>query len=129
MSLNKFFSNFLIFTGILGLAAYFLEAMDESQQVLIPHFWLIFAALFLLTSGAYLISWYGIKTGGETSIYMIMAAIVGKLLFCLVLVLVYVLKIKVSAFSFALNFFSLYFLFTAFEVYALLRNLRHQNKT
>ena len=51
-----------------------------------------------------------------------------KLLFCMVLVLVYLLKFKVNDIIFVANFISLYFLFTAFEVYALLCNLRHQNK-
>jgi hypothetical protein len=43
-------------------------------------------------------------------------------------VLVYVLKTPVSSLHFVLNFFSLYFLFSGFEIYALLCNLRHSIK-
>ena len=81
-----------------------------------------------ITLIAYLISWAGIKMGGEGSVFVIMGPIVMKLLFSLTFVVIYLRKIRVDGVFFALEFFSLYFLFTAFEVYCLLRNLRDQNK-
>jgi amino acid transporter len=98
------------------------------EGLLIPKFWVIFGTIALLTLLAYIFSWIGIRKGGEFSIVAIMGGILLKLLFCMVLVLVYLLKFKVDDIVFAANFISLYFLFTAFEVYALLCNLRHQNK-
>lgn len=42
--------------------------------------------------------------------------------------LIYLYKYKVNDIVFVLNFFYLYFFYTAFEIYSLLSNLRVQNK-
>nr|WP_305121741.1 hypothetical protein [Pedobacter mongoliensis] len=112
-----------------GLVAWFFEHKNADDVILVPKFWVIFGFLSGLTIIAYGISVFGIKNGGENSVYIIMSAIVIKLLFSMMFVAVYLLKFRVNSLFFALEFFSLYFLFTSFEVYALLRNLRHQNKT
>lgn len=113
----------------MGAAAYWFEASNPTNTILVPKFWVIFGFLAVLTLIAYFGSLIGIKKGGESSVFLIMGGIVVKLLFCMSFVLVYLLKFKVNDVYFALEFFSIYFLFTAFEVYALLCNLRHQNKT
>lgn len=113
----------------MGLGAYLLEANNPADTVLVPKFWVLFGFLIIITIIAYLVSIAGIKNKGENSVYIIMGAIIIKLLFCMSLVLVYLLKFKVNHVFFAAEFFSLYFVFTSFEVYALLCNLRHQNKT
>ena len=128
MSLNRFLILFTTFTLIVGLAAYILQITMPNEQLLIPKFWVIFGALAMLTLLAYIFSWIGIKKGGEFSVLAIMGGILIKLIFCMILVLVYLQKFKVNDLVFVGNFISLYFLFTAFEVYALLCNLRHQNK-
>jgi hypothetical protein len=119
---------YTIFTLLLGLIAYFIDYNYPDKDLLILKFWVIFGTIATLTLMAYIFSWIGIKKGGEFSIVAMMGGILLKLLFCMVLVLVYLLKFKVNDIIFAANFISLYFLFTAFEVYALLCNLRHQNK-
>jgi hypothetical protein len=128
LKLSKFLLQYLLFTFLLGLTAYLIHQQYPGDSLLIPKFWVIFGAIALLTLLAYIFSWIGIRKGGEFSIVAIMGSILLKLLFCMVLVLVYLLKFKVNDIIFAANFISLYFLFTGFEVYALLCNLRHQNK-
>lgn len=128
MKLSKFLLQYLLFTFLLGLTAHLIHQQYPGDGLLIPKFWVIFGAIALLTLLAYIFSWIGIRKGGEFSIVAIMGSILLKLLFCMVLVLVYLLKFKVNDIIFAANFISLYFLFTGFEVYALLCNLRHQNK-
>jgi hypothetical protein len=128
MSLNRFLILFTTFTLIVGLAAYSLQITMPNEQLLIPKFWVIFGAVATLTLLAYIFSWIGIKKGGKFSVLAIMGGILIKLIFCMILVLVYLQKFKVNDLVFVGNFISLYFLFTAFEVYALLCNLRHQNK-
>lgn len=128
MSLNRFLLLFTTFTLIVGLAAYSLQITMPKEQLLIPKFWVIFGAVAMLTLLAYIFSWIGIKKGGDFSVLAIMGGILLKLIFCMILVLVYLQKFKVNDLVFVGNFISLYFLFTAFEVYALLCNLRHQNK-
>jgi hypothetical protein len=128
VKLYRFFILYTIFTLLLGLIAYFIDYNYPDKDLLILKFWVIFGTIATLTLLAYIFSWIGIKKGGEFSIVAMMGGILLKLLFCMVLVLVYLLKFKVNDIIFAANFISLYFLFTAFEVYALLCNLRHQNK-
>lgn len=128
MSFSRFFLFFGLFTLVIGIIAYSIESFT-AETVLIPKFWVIFGALAGLTLAAYAASDAGIKKGGELSVYAILGAIIIKLLFAMALVLVYLLKIRVNSVLFAVEFFSLYFLFTVFEVICLLRNLRLQNKT
>lgn len=126
MSITRFLFFYTLFTFGLGVLVYTLHAND--LLTLMPKFWVIFGAIALLTLMAYIFSWIGIRKGGEFSVLAILGGILLKLIFCMVLVLVYLQKFKVNDLVFAGNFISLYFLFTAFEVYALLCNLRHQNK-
>ena len=129
MTLSRFLFLFFGFTLIVGAGADLIERYNPSDTVLIPKFWVVFLTIALLTLIAFILSWFGIQKGGDISVFTILGGIVLKLLFCMVFVLVYLLKFKVNDIQFVVNFFSLYFLFTAFEVYCLLRNLRHQNKT
>ncbi|MXV49360.1 hypothetical protein GS399_00130 [Pedobacter sp. HMF7647] len=129
MNLNKSIAYFLVYTGILVCLTVLVSKLVQPAQILIPGFWIIFLSVAILTFISYMLALSGIKKGGEMSINMIMAAIGMKLIFCLALVVVYLLKFKVNGLLFAADFFSVYLLFTAFEVYTLLRNLRHQNKT
>ena len=128
MSLLRFLLLFVLVTLILGFSIYVVELFDVSNQILVPKIWIIFTFMAAIKLIAYLISWAGIKMGGEGSVFVIMGPIVMKLLFSLTFVVIYLRKIRVDGVFFALEFFSLYFLFTAFEVYCLLRNLRDQNK-
>jgi hypothetical protein len=129
LNLSRFLILFSGFTLLLGAGADLIESANPDDTVLIPKFWVVFGTIAFLTLIAYLLSWIGIRKGAEVSVFTILGGIVMKLLFCMVFVLVYLLKFRVNDIQFVLNFFSLYFLYTAFELYCLLRNLRHQNKT
>ncbi|WP_106292168.1 hypothetical protein [Arcticibacter pallidicorallinus] len=121
MSIKKFLFQFC---GVLIAASVLALALDAYYSLLVPQFWLIFGFLAGLTIVAYIASYAGIKTGGELSVYVLMAAIFIKLIVSLLFVVIYLQKHRVNGTFFALEFFSLYFLFTAFEVKSLLLNLR-----
>jgi len=55
-----------------------------------------------------------------------MAATAVKILACLIFVVIFLAKNKVNKYVFLGDFFYVYFLNTAFEVYILLRTLRHK---
>ena len=129
MSLRTFLLFLFLIAAVLGLTAWLIEANNPADVLLIPKFWVVFGFLFVVTVIAYVVSMAGIKNGGENSIFVIMGVATLKLLLSLSLVLVYSLKFKANPVLFVVEFFSLYFSFTSFEVYALLCNLRHQNKT
>jgi len=121
LSLKQFFLQFAIVSAILAVLAI---SLDVFFAVLVPQFWLIFFFLGGLTLLAYVTSYTGIKSGGELSVYILLAAIFIKLIVSLLFVVFYLQKHRVNSTYFALEFFSLYFLFTAFEVKSLLLNLR-----
>lgn len=118
-----------VFAVLLAAAALGLERALAPREILSPHFWALFIALFLLTLVAYVVSDLGIRRGGEVSIYSIMGGIFIKMMLSLVLITVLIMKFPDNKLITAINFFSIYLLFTVFEVTCLLRNLRDQKKT
>jgi len=94
---------------------------------LVPLFWLMFLMFALLTFLLCFFTLLGNRKNAETSIQVFMVASVIKLLVCLFFVLFYVYHYHINQVQFIGCFFYLYLLNTAFEIYALLCNLRLQN--
>lgn len=117
---------YLFFIVAIGLPP--IVASYQYPTLLIPGFWALFWFFCLLTL-LVIVSVLLVQLRGkaETSAQTFLAATVIKLLLCMVTALLYILKFDVDKAHFILNFFYLYFLNTAFEIYALIRNLRHQN--
>ncbi|MBB5397902.1 MULTISPECIES: hypothetical protein [unclassified Mucilaginibacter] len=126
MKIQATLISFVVF--ILLLAALPAWAMfSGNNHLLIPHFWAMFAfitGLTLLVVVALLVTQ---KINPENYAQTFLAVTVFKLLVSLAFVVVFILKNKVEKTIFAADFFYLYFLNMAFEVYVLLRNLRNQN--
>jgi hypothetical protein len=117
-----------LYTAFLAGFAGLIPLLFPGNNFLVDQFWIIFSFVAFVTYLAYLLVFIGVKKHPETGILAIMGSIAIKMLFCLVFILVYSLKAKGIGITFAFNFFSLYLLFTFFEIYCLLCNLRHQNK-
>lgn len=128
MSLAKFTIYYLLYTLVLAGIAYALPHIFPHTTLLVKKFWLVFCFLGGLTYIAYLTAFFGIKMDPQAGVMAIMGSIVLKMIFSLAFVLIYSLNSAEKGIVFALNFFSLYLLFSFFEIYSLLCNLRHQNK-
>lgn len=128
MGIQRFVINYVIYTAVLAGIAILLPHLFPNIKLLADKFWLVFGFLGGLTFIAYVVAFIGIKRNPEAGIMAIMGSIAVKMLFSMAFVLVYSLNHKGKDIVFVLNFFSLYLLFTFFEIYGLLRNLRHQNK-
>lgn len=118
--------SFSLFVAALAILPVCLS-FSGNQNLLVPHFWLMFffvTALTLLVISGILVTQ---KINPENYAQTFLAATVFKILLCLGFVVVFMLKIKAEKTVFVANFFYLYFLNMAFEVYVLLRNLRNQN--
>lgn len=126
MSFQKFLSYYILLIIISAGAAYIGNQFIFNQNLLIPHFWGVYTFMALITLLVYLASIYALKLDGEFQSYILLGAIVIRFLGSLILLLFYILKNKVDSVLFMSNFFSIYLLFTVFEIYCLLRNLRHQ---
>jgi hypothetical protein len=129
MKLLHFVAYYHAFGALVALLAIGVQRLAEPVVILGPHFWLLYAVVFTLTLVAYILSDLGIRKGGEISIYSLIGGLFIKLFACLAAVAVLIIKFPENKTLTAFNFFSLYFLFTVFEVICLLRNLRDQNQT
>jgi hypothetical protein len=116
---------FLWFTVIIAIPPYYLKNYGHADMIM-PDFWLIFFFL----SGLTLLVVTGILVVRQMYPTMFSEAFMGatviKILSCLIFVLVFLAKNKVNKYVFIGDFFYVYFLNTAFEVYILLRTLRHK---
>jgi hypothetical protein len=128
LSLPKFTLLYIVYTLILAGIAFALQAQFQDMKILADKFWVVFGFLAGITFIAYWVADLGIKRNPETGIMAIMGSIALKMIFSMAFVLIYSLNSKEKGMVFVLNFFSLYLLFSFFEIYCLLRNLRHQNK-
>ncbi len=94
---------------------------------LVSGFWLIFFFLSGLTF-LVLISILIVQQKNEDYyVQGFLAATTVKILACLVFIVVFLMKNKVNKYVFLADFFYIYLLNMVFEVYVLLRNLRHKN--
>ncbi|MEO5910724.1 MAG: hypothetical protein ABIP95_07530 [Pelobium sp.] len=128
MGFTKFFLYFFLLVIISSLSFWSIDHFLFSQTVLIPYFWLVFGFMATITLLVYLISVWGLKIGGDYQSHILLASITIRLLLSMVFILIYTQKVRVDSILFITNFFSVYLLFTVFEIYCLLRNLRHQIK-
>ncbi|QDW28281.1 hypothetical protein FFJ24_018575 [Pedobacter sp. KBS0701] len=116
-----------MFVGLLIGVVAVLPLLFPDAPLFVNNFWVMFGFLAGITYIAYMLVDIGVKRDPEVGIMAIMGSIAVKMIFCMAFVLIYSIKAKGIGLVFLLNFFSLYLLFTAFEIYCLLRNLRHQN--
>lgn len=114
----------LVYGLALLLQKYFTNVLLISSA-----FPLILGFLYGLTLIVFILSYIGIKSSAETGVLALLGGSVLKLLFALIFVFFMFRKYPENQIVLALNFFSVYFLFTIFEVTVLLLILRDQKKT
>ena len=122
MSFTSYFKNLFIATLILTLLTYFLCRLEQfaSTQLFI---WSSLVFFFLLSCGVYAMASRGISTANNHRfVSMITGSFTGKLLLCVVYVLVYALIVRPEGKPFfIIPFFIYYIVFTVMEVWALLK--------
>ena len=95
--------------------------------MLVVHFWLIF---FYISGLTFLVVCSILFVQFKNKEYYAQAFLAGttvKILACLIFIVVFLMKNKVNKSAFLADFFYIYLLNMVFEVYLLLRNLRHKN--
>ena len=116
---------FLWFTFIIAIPPYALEQYGHAN-LLISDFWLIFGFM----SGLTLLVIASILVIRQMYPTMFSEAFMGatgfKILACLLFVVVFLKNNTVNKYVFLGDFFYIYLLNTAFEIYILLRTLRHK---
>jgi hypothetical protein len=125
--LKRLFISFGIATVLIALPPAVLGYAGK-QSWFIPGFWLIFQFFSSLTFLICLSVIWGQRQNGTLGGQIFLGATTLKLVLCMTLALIYLRKYTVNDVVFVLNYFYLYFSYTAFEIYSLLSNLRVQNK-
>ncbi len=128
MELKRYIIIYLLFSLFLAGISWTLPLIFPSEKIMSPFYWGIFAFVAGLTFIASVLVFLGLRLRPETGVMSIMISIALKLFFSIAFILIFSLKYKKLDLIFVFNFFSLYLLFTCFEIFALLRNLRHQNR-
>ena len=118
--------SYLLFVVFLAIAPIAMQHNGYADW-LVPHFWLIFfymSGLTFLVLSAILYVQY---KNGEYYTQAFLAGTTVKILGCLIFIVIFSMKNKVDKYVFIADFFYIYFLNMGFEIYVLLRNLRHKN--
>jgi peptidoglycan/LPS O-acetylase OafA/YrhL len=114
---------FVVLLAIMPIAA----QHNGYADWLVTNFWLIF---FFLSGLTFLVLVSILVVQQKNKDYYVqgfLAATTVKILACLVFIVVFLMKNKVNKYVFLADFFYIYLLNMVFEVYVLLRNLRHKN--
>ncbi len=122
---------FFIAFGICTIAIALLPALADNlgkSGWLVPGFWLLFQFFSSLTFLISLAVIWAQQKNGTLGGQVFLGATTLKLLLCMTIALIYTHRYKVNDIVFVLDYFYLYFLYTVFEIYVLLTNLRVQNK-
>ncbi len=125
----KILPSILSYFGFIILLAVlpFVAQHNGYDDWLVPRFWLIFfflSGLTFLVLGSILIVQ---QKNEEYYVQVFLAATTVKILACLVFIVLFLMKNKLNKHVFLADFFYVYLLNMVFEVYILLRNLRHKN--
>jgi hypothetical protein len=117
---------YLVFVLLLAIPPILLQH-NGNTDMLVQRFWLVF---FYISGLTFLVVCSILFVQFKNKEYFTQAFMVGttvKILACLFFIVIFLMKNKVNKFAFLADFFYTYLLNMVFEVYLLLRNLRHKN--
>ena len=125
MNLSKAIISFLIFTALVAVPPVALIIFDRGD-FLVPNFWGIFIFMSVITLIVTFMVLLVQQKNNEVYAQAFLGATTFKLLASLIFVLVFIKKAHPPKLNFVVDFMYLYFFNMAFEVFYLLRTLRHQ---
>lgn len=125
MKLQRFFIRLLAYAVLLGIIIYALQ----KYTTLIPNgTWAVFGFFFAVSFLIFLLSHFVLKTSPATSIRLLLITLMIRLFLSFGFFVLYVSITGNNSISFAVIFMILYLLFTVFENYHLVINLRPDSK-
>jgi lysylphosphatidylglycerol synthetase-like protein (DUF2156 family) len=119
----NFARNLLVFSGVVGLAIGVLTYVTGNQLVH-AYVWYMLAFFIFITAGTFYITRLGISYDKDNFQLYYFGSMGFRMILSIGVIFVYVFLFSENEMQFVLNFFVLYFLFTGFEIYSLLANLR-----
>lgn len=125
--MKRFYFQFTLFVFVLGTLVTGWNYVAPEAYKLID-IWIAFVVLILATLGVHFYLVKAQKKSASKFMNAFLGATVMKLFLYLILILVYALVKRESAFNFSLGFLSLYLFFSSFEVFSLLRHSQNPAK-
>jgi len=126
MKIGPIIAFFLVFTLIIAVPPAILQ-YSGNGNLLNTGFWTIFLFMSVLTFLVLMLMMIVYQKNAEYFAQAFLGGTTLKILGCLIFIFVFLANNKVNKLLFMADFFYIYLLNTAFEIYVLLRNLRHKN--
>ena len=123
----SFTSKLLIVTGVVALLIGLL-IYTSGYKIVHPYAWYMLLFFVFVTGFTFYITRKGFQEDEDNFQLYYFGSMAFRVVMCLAVILLYVLFTKERHLQFALNFFALYFIFTGFEIYCILTNLRPISK-
>ena len=126
MKITTSILSFLLFTLIIVMPPALLQ-LTGNTALLAPGFWALFIFMSVITFLVLMTILIVQQKNKEYYVQAFMGATTVKILACLIFIFVFSSNNITNKVVFVADFFYIYLLNTVFEVYVLLRNLRHKN--
>ncbi len=116
---------------LIGLLLFFAGELINSQTdrdffiSQYPYFIIFF---YIIGLAAFGISAWGLKKSSDSSVFIVLASVMAKLLLSMVFALIFIYGKRFDKIAFLISFFLPYFIYSTFEIYTLLYNLRALKK-
>ncbi|WP_205503561.1 hypothetical protein [Rufibacter psychrotolerans] len=117
----------LLITGVLVLLVTALVELT-GDRLIHSYIWYMLAFFLFVTSFSHYVAHLGLKHD-QANLHVYYFTSMGvRMVFCIIAIFLYRFYHEEQVMQFVFNFFVLYFTYTAFEIYALLSNLRRNSK-
>ena len=123
----SFTRKLIVLTGILILLISLLNYTTE-YRIVHPYIWYMLLFFVFVTGFTFYITKKGYQEDENNFQLYYFGSMAFRVVMCLGVILLYVLFKEDRHLQFAFNFFALYFIFTGFEIYCILTNLRPISK-
>jgi hypothetical protein len=128
MSVKKFAIISIVIAFVLLALEQISANMLENVELFIAPFKYFVLFFFVITVLAFWLAEYGLKKSSESSVFIVLGMVVGKMLLSMIFALIFIYGSSFNKIAFLISFFLPYFIYTAFEIYSLMSNLRALKK-
>ena len=123
----NFFTKLALFSAVVGLIIGALQYY-AGDQLLHAYVWYLLGFMIAVTATAYYVTRLGVNYDPDNFQLYHFASMGFRMLLSIFVIFLYIYFNKEGRLQFVFNFFALYFVFTAFEIYSLLANFAPQLK-
>ncbi len=116
---------------LIGLLLFFAGELINSQtdrDFFISQYPYFIVFFYIIGLAAFGISAWGLKKSSDSSVFIVLASVMAKLLLSMVFALIFIYGKRFDKIAFLISFFLPYFIYSTFEIYTLLYNLRALKK-